>query len=678
MLRNLTTSGFAGALYLVNPNHSTLSGMKVYADAMRLPSPPDLAVIAVPPDRVADVVRSFASIGTKAAVIITAGFSELGERGAALQRDIVASAQPNLRIVGPNCVGTIVPSIGLNASFSHLTPRKGDLAFVSQSGALVTAVLDWAQPRGIGFSRVVSLGDMADVDFGDTLQYLAQDSETRAILLYVEGITAAKKFLAAASAASQSKPVIVIKAGRHTEAAKAARSHTGALAGSDAVYDAAFRRAGLLRVQSLPEMFDAIETLGLTNPQCGDRLLILTNGGGPGVIATDALISAGGKLAQPAAETIEKLNRLLPSTWSHGNPVDMIGDASPQEYSQTLEVLLGDSESDAFLIIDCPTALNDPKEAALSVIETIARARAHGEQRNFFTAWLGEYSAANPRALFANAKIPTYETPEDAIAGFTHCVRYRHNQEHVAREPATIDITPDTAAVRATIETAAAAGRRWLDADEVQRILDAYEIRTVESCSVVDAAAAADAAKKLGVPVALKLRSPDIVHKSDVGAVALGLETPEDVLSAALAMLQRVKAACPEARIEGFYVQEMVDRPSAIELIAGTSVDPIFGPIVLFGHGGVAVQVIADTSLELPPLDITIARAQIARTRVSRLLEGYRNHPPVKIDAVAATLMRIGHLAIAHPEIMELDINPLLADEQGAIALDTRIAIAAH
>lgn len=674
-LANLRSAGFTGALYLVNPKHTSIDGLPCYPDAAALPSAPDLAVIATPPDQVPDVVTQFGEKGTLAAVIITAGFAELGERGAQLQRDTAQrAAHYGMRIVGPNCIGVMVPKAGLNASFGQLAPLPGNVAFVSQSGALVDAVLDWAQPRGIGFSKVVSLGDMADVDFGDLLAYLSTDSSTSAILLYIEGLTNGSKFLAAARIAAAVKPVVVLKVGRHAAAAKAARSHTGALAGSDAVYDTAFRRAGMLRVDTMPEMFDAVETLALTEPQQGERVTIVTNGGGPGVLATDALISRGGALTELSPQTIEKLSGILRSGWSHGNPIDMVGDAGAKEYRAVLDVLLAEQNKDAIVVLNCPTALADPAEAAKAVIDTVSAARGRGEKRNILTAWLGERSAAASRLLFDAAHIPTYDTAEDAVDGFMYRARFRENQALLQSPVRQASFNGNT--VAGVVARARQAGRRWLDSDEVDAVLKASGVPTPLCRNVPDAASAAAAAEEMNCAVALKLRSPDVVHKSDAGAVALNLRGAKAVLDAANAMLARIKSAQPDARIEGFFVQQMIDRPGAYELIAGLSTDAVFGPVVLFGAGGTAVEAIADTSLELAPLNRAIALAQMQRTRIWRLLRGYRNRPPAQNDAIADVLVRLGNLIVTHPDIKELDINPLLSDAQGVLALDARIAIA--
>ena len=680
LARNLRRTGFKGELLLVNPHLGTLDGMPVYHDVASLPHPADLAVIATPPDTVPSLIAELGARGTRAAVIITAGFGELGGRGRALQQAALDAARPFLfRLVGPNCVGIMVPGIGLDASFSHLAPPPGGIAFVSQSGAMITAMLDWAAPRAIGFSHVVSLGDMADVDFGDMLDYLAADGQTRAILLYVEGITHGRKFMSAARAAARLKPVLVLKAGRSSGGARAAASHTGMLAGSDRVYHAAFRRAGMLRADTMEELFDAAETLALTGEQHGERLAILTNGGGAGVLASDALEAAGGRLAALAAPTIARLDRMLPATWSRGNPVDLVGDAPGSRYGDALEALIADDGVDAILVLNCPTALASPDEAARAVIDRVAAVPAMARQgRNIFTAWLGEQSAGAARKLFNAARIATYDTPEEAVTGFLHRVRYQRNQTLLMETPpARPDMfEPDLAAARAAIEAALAAGRAWLDADEVAAVLAAYRVPLPLSRQAADPEDAAAAAAAIGFPVALKIRSPDITHKSDVGGIALDLRDEEAVRRAAALLTQRVTKAQPGARLDGYLVQQMVRRPGAIELLAGLADDPVFGPVVVFGQGGTAVEVIDDSAVGLPPLNALLARAQMMRTRVWRLLQPYRGNPPAAIGAIGEVLIGIGQLAAEHPEICELDINPLLADAEGVIAIDARIRVA--
>jgi acetyltransferase len=678
--RNLRRAGFAGELMFVNPHHHAIEGLSVYPAVASLPQAPDLAVVVTPPETVPPLIGDLAERGTRGAVIITAGFGELGEQGHALQQAALDAAKPHLlRIVGPNCVGIMVPEIGLDATFSHLAAPAGDIAFVSQSGAMITAMLDWAVPRGIGFSHVVSLGDMADVDFGDMLDYLAADQQTRAILLYIEGVTHARKFMSAARAAARLKPVLVLKAGRSNAGARAATSHTGVLAGADAVYDAAFRRAGMLRVATMAELFDAAETLALTREQFGERVAILTNGGGAGVLATDALIAAGGQLAALSEDTITELNRVLPMTWSHGNPIDIIGDASGKRYAEALAALIRDPNVDAVLVLNCPTALAEPRDAAAAVIDTIAAAKPEALRgRNVITAWLGEHSAHTARQRFANARIASYETPDSAVAGFLHRICYRRNQELLMETPPVRPDAPrpDLAAARCVIKSALAAGEAWLDPAGASAILRAYGIPIIADQVAQDPDDAAATAASIGFPVALKIRSPDITHKTDIGGVSLGLADAEQVRREASAMLERVSAARPESRLDGFVLQPMISRPGAVELFVGLIDDPVFGPVVAFGQGGTAVEIIRDSSLEFPPLNVLLARRLMARTRVWQLLQGYRGKPPANIGAIVEVLTQVSQLAADHPEIRELDINPLLADPAGAMAVDVRVRLA--
>ncbi len=673
--RNLLGGGFAGDIFFVNPKAETILGAAVFPSIEALPTPPDLAVICTPPDAVPDVIRALGMRGTKAAVVITAGFGE-GERtiGRARQQALLDAARPHLlRIVGPNCVGILAPGIGLNASFAHLAPLDGGVAFLTQSGAILTAILDWAAARRIGFSHVVSLGDMADVDFGDMLDYLANDPKTRAILLYIEGVTQARKFMSAARAAARLKPVVAIKAGRHAEGVRAASSHTGALAGSDDVYAAAMRRAGMLRVNDLEELFDAVQTLALARPPKGDRIAIVTNGGGAGVIATDSVIEHGGRLAVLSDEVMARLDAVLPSTWSRGNPIDIIGDADGERYAKAIAPLLGSPDIDALLVLNCPTAIASSADAARAVVHALA-----GKTDSIFTSWLGVEAAAESRRLFAEARIPSYETPSQAVRAVMHMVEYRRNQASLMETPPSIadDDAPDMASARALVETALADGHEWLTEPEAKSLLSAYRIPVVETYVASDPAAAGAAAARIGAPVALKILSPDITHKSDVGGVSLDLATPESVEAAAAAMRARVAASAPKARIDGFTVSRMVRRPHAYELIVGVTGDPQFGPMILFGQGGTAVEVINDKALALPPLNLRLARDLIGRTRIARLLEGFRDRPPIALDALALTLVRVSHLIEDLGDVAELDINPLLADETGVIALDARVRIA--
>lgn len=672
---NLLSSGFQGPIDLVNPRHRTIGGVRVYQNVGSLPEPPDLAVIATPPSTVPGIINELAEAGARAAVVITAGFAETaGLEGRELRQAMLDAARPYLlRINGPNCLGIMVPGMGLNASFAHTTALNGHIAFVAQSGAIVTSVLDWAKSRGIGFSHLVSLGNMADVDFGDMLDYLASDVPTEAILLYIESITHARKFMSAARAAARSKPVVVVKSGRHVEGARAAASHTGAMAGMDEVYDAAIRRAGMLRVHTLDELFDAVQCLATACLPKGDRLAIVSNGGGIGVLATDALIEHGGHLAELCAQTIAGLDAVLPATWSHANPVDIIGDAPGSRYADVLRTLLRDPSIDATLILNAPTAVASGTRAAQAVIDVIDEHR----HACVFTSWVGEEAAIRARRLFIDHGIPTYDTPGQAVRAFMHMVDYHRNQVLLMQTPPSIPeaFTPDTAAARSHIERALQEGRDWLSEPQAKAVLSAYAIPCVQTIVAESPEAAVLAAEEIAQPVALKVLSPDITHKSDVGGVALDLEDASAVREAAHGMLKRIEAIRPEARVEGFTVQPMARRPGCIELIVGVIEDRQFGPVLLFGHGGTAVEVINDKALGLPPLNLHLAQEMMKRTRVYKLLQGYRDQPAADLEAIALTLVRLSQLVVELAEVEELDINPLLADANGVIALDTRIKV---
>lgn len=675
VIRNLLGGGFSGPLLPVNLRRDRVASLKAYPDVASLPGAPDLAVICTPPQTVPGLITDLGARGTKAAVVLTAGLmASTDGRGNTLQQAMLEAAKPHLfRILGPNCVGLLVPGCGLNASFAHTSARPGHIAFVSQSGALATALLDWANSREIGFSHFISMGDSADVDFGDVLDYLASDSGTRAILMYVESVTSPRKFMSAARAAARNKPVLLVKAGRAPEGAKAAASHTGAMTGSDIVFDAAIRRAGMLRVSTLMDLFVVAETLARARPLAGDRLAIMTNGGGAGVLAADALSLGGGKLAELSSEAMTCLDRILPPTWSHGNPVDIIGDAPVLRYVETLRVLLEDPGADSVLFMHAPSAIVPSVEIANACAPL-----AQNGARQVMGCWLGGDGVAEARRIFASAGIPVYDTPEQAVDAFLQVVNYNRNQELLVQSPssAPTELARDTEAAGRLVAGVLASGRELLTEPEAKALLAAYGISVVETRVVGSADDAVSAAAAIGFPVVLKILSPDISHKSDVGGVALGLETQEGVRAAAEGMLGRVRLLRPDAAISGFTVQTMVKRPRAHELIVGVACDPVFGPVILFGQGGTAVEAIGDRAVALPPLNVTLARDLISRTRVARLLAGYRDRLPVNDDALHLVLLQVSQLICDLPEIVELDINPLLADDQGAIALDARVRVA--
>ena len=678
VLRNLRAAGFAGSIGLVNPHYDEIEGVRSVRTIRELPEAPDLLVIAAPPQSVPAIVAAAGERGTATAIIITAG---LGHGAGSLAEACEKAARATgLRLVGPNCLGVLAPRAKLNASFAARTPPAGDLALVSQSGAITAGLVEWSAVHGIGFSAAVSLGDKIDVDFSDLLDFFALDRATRAILLYIESINNACKFMSAARAAARIKPVVVVKSGRHAQGAKAAQTHTGALAGADSVYDAAFRRAGLLRVLDLDELFAAAETLGWTQPFPGKRLAILTNGGGIGVLAVDRLADLGGSLAGISPEIVNKLDAALPPIWSRANPVDIAGDADAARYSAALEALLEDPQNDAILVMNVPTALASAEAAAKSVT-AVAQAHRSGliRPKPIFAVWVGTSDATTP--IFEAARIPNYATESDAVRGFMHLVRYREALEALMATPPSLprDFKPDVAAGRSVVERAVRDGRTWLDPIEVTRLLAAYSIPVTPALLGRDAEEAAAVAAPLladGSTVVAKILSPDIVHKSEVGGVRLNLTSERAVREAVADILARAKAARPDARIRGVTIHPMVLRPKARELIAGIADDPTFGPVIVFGRGGTAVEVIGDKALALPPLDLKLARELIARTRVSRVLKAYRDVPAADENAIALVLVKLAQLAADLPEVRELDLNPMLADETGVIAVDARVAVA--
>jgi acetyltransferase len=678
VLSNLRAAGFENSIYLVNPRYSEIDGIAAIKSISDLPLAPDLVIVAAPPLAVPDIIATAGAKGCSAAIIVTAGLGHgAGSLAEATER---AARAHGVRLVGPNCLGILVPPIKLNASFAARMPQAGDLALISQSGAIAAGMVEWAAKRSVGFSAVVSLGDMIDVDFGDLLDYFAVDRNTRAILLYVESVKNARKFMSAARAAARIKPVVVIKSGRHAQGAIAAQTHTGALAGSDAVYDAAFRRAGLLRVFDLNELFAAAETLGRVRPFSGKRLAILTNGGGVGVLAVDRLMDLGGTLAAISPDTRNTLDAALPAIWSKANPVDIAGDADANRYVAALEALLTDRENDAILVMNVPTALASASDAAKSVATVMG-----GHRNRFyppkpvFAVWVGDNGEAS--ADLEAAGIPHYASESDAVGGFMHLVRYREALVELMATPPSLpqDFNPDVAAARRIVENVVAEGRAWLDPVEVTQLLEAYAIPVTSAVLAQNADEAVAVAAPLiaaGKAIAVKIHSPDIVHKSEVKGVRLNLTTERAVREAALDVLTKARTTRPDARIIGVTVHPMIRRPKARELIAGIADDPIFGPVIVFGCGGTAVEVINDKALALPPLDLKLAGDLISRTRVSRLLKAYRDIPAADVSALALVLVKLAQLAADLPEVKELDLNPLLADEHGVIVVDARVAVA--
>ena len=674
VMRNLLIGDFNGSILPVNPNHRTVAGVLSYPSVGDLPITPDLALICTPPATVPALVAELGNRGTKAAIILTAGFEIAQQQtGIDYRQAILDAARPHLmRLLGPNCVGLLSPHVGLNASFAPAAAQPGKIAFVTQSGALATTVLDWANSRDIGFSHFISLGNCWDVDFGDVLDYLGSDPDTHSILLYIESVTGARKFMSAARAASRNKPVIVIKAGRRAEGAAAAASHTGALAGSDIVYDAAIRRAGMLRVGRIEDLFNTAELLGRDMQITGDRLVVMTNGGGAGVMAADAIGEDGATLTELSEETIAKLDEVLPVNWSRRNPIDIIGDAPTERYAKTLEILADCPEIDATLLIQAPTAINPSIDIAEALLPIVKRS-----PHPILTCWLGGNTAQAARALYSANRIPDFDTPEKAVDAFSHLVDLRNNRALLAETPPSLpaELRPDRQAAAQIIAKALAEGRSLLSEPEAKEIMACYEIPVVETRVVADTDEALAAADAIGYPVALKILSDDISHKSDVGGVVLDIEDGAQLGAATVSMRERIAALLPNAAIKGFTVQSMARRPQAFELILGAKEDSVFGPILLFGQGGTSVEITGDQAVGLPPMNLTLARHLVEETRISKLLKGYRDRKAVDLEAVYLSIVKIAQLIADLPEVVELDINPLLADSDGVIALDARISI---
>lgn len=677
VLKNLREGSFAGSVSLVNTRHASLAGIDAKSSVAELETAPDLAVLTTPADTIPRLLEELGKIACKSAVIISSGLGR-GE-GSNFEQARVTARKYGLRVVGPNCIGVLCPPARLNASFAAHMPKAGDLALISQSGAIVSGIIEWATARGIGFSSIVSVGDQMDVDFGDLLDYFASDWHTRAILMYMESIKDARKFISAARVAARSKPVVVLKAGRFEQGAKAAATHTGALAGSDAVYDAVFSRVGLLRVFDLEELFDAAEILSAVPPFRGERLAILTNGGGLGVLAVDKLAELGGTLAVLSRETLSALDSVLPPNWSRANPVDVIGDADAGRYTAALELLLADRSIDGLIVMNVPTSLASPVEIAKRVVGAVRTHRVRvAPPKPVLAVWVGEDPVV--REIFLEARIPLFSSDSAAVQAFAQLVRYSSAQELLRATPPAFakHFSPDRAKAAAVLRVALDAGQQWLTPEQMAVLLRAYEIPVVESNIADGPAKARMLAERMLArcnSVAMKILSPDIVHKSDVGGVRLGIRTAADAERIASEMLTRVGAIRPDASLVGVLIQEMIDLPNSRELIIGVAHDPSFGRVIAFGQGGVSVEVVKDKAIGLPPLDLNLADSLIGQTRVAKLLGAYRNVPAANRADIAAMLVKVSQLVSDCPEIVELDFNPVLANADRVVVLDSRIRI---
>jgi acetyltransferase len=675
VLRNILEGGFSGEIYPVNPKHDKIQGLRAYASIGEIDHPVDLVVIAVPALAIPDVMHQCGEHDVGAMVVLSAGFAEIGKRGKALQNEIVDIARTHdIPLIGPNCLGVIRPRVGLNATFAKSGARSGQVALVAQSGAFCTALLDWADSNGFGFSAVASLGATADVGFGDVLDYLAVDPETTSILLYVEGISDARSFISGLRVAARLKPVVVVKSGRNDSGSRAAVSHTGALIGADNVFDAAVQRAGAVRVTTVSQLFAAAQTLASGTRVEGPRLAILTNGGGPGVMAADRASDLEVPLAELSAATIDRISAALPAHWSHSDPVDILGDADSERYRAATEIVLADSHVDGLLVLLTPQAMTDPTACAEGVIA--AAKQAH---KPVLACWMGQNLVAQGRQRFADAGIPHFNSPEGGVDAFGYLACYRRNQKALLQVPAPLSKhrEPDVEGARLIIEHALSERRRTLNNTESKAILKAFRIPASPSVNASSAVEALVAAEGLGLPIAMKINSPDITHKSDVGGVRLNIREPRSVRTAFREMMDDVARLRPDASVSGVTIEPMLERPHAREVMIGIAHDPVFGPVISFGAGGTAVEVFADSQVALPPLNGYLSRELIRGTRVARFLNRFRNLPEADAAALTDVLQRVSEIACELPSVRELDINPLLVDEHGVIAVDARIVVAA-
>ena len=673
IFRNLIGSGYEGVVYPVNPNKESIQGVQAYPSINDLPKIVDLAIVATPSKAVVDVVERCGKKGIKGILIISAGFKEIGVKGKALEKKLwEVKEKYGLRIVGPNCVGFILPYLNLNATFAGSMPEEGNIALLSQSGAVCGAILDWAAAAKVGFSSFVSVGSMLDVDFGDLIDYFGMDIHTRSIVLYAESITNAKKFMSAARGFARSKPIIVIKSGRFKEGAKAASSHTGAMAGEDYIYDAAFKRAGIVRVKEIADLFNCSSILAKQPRPTGPNIAIITNAGGPGVLATDAIIEKGGKLAELSPETMEKLNGFLPPHWSKANPIDIIGDGDEDRYQKTIETCLEDGNIDGLLIICVPQVVANPKKLADRIIDLSKKS-----VKPILVSFPGEESVHYAKQLLNRNNVPAYSTPEEAVEAYTYLYRYARNLELLYETPEERDIKPspeNQTKLKAIINNALNENRTILSEMEAKEFIEFYGIKSTNPVIAKNEDEAVRTAKKIGYPVVIKIHSPDITHKSDSGGVALNLQCEEALRDAFKTMMKTVKEKIPDAKIEGVAVQKMIKNEGP-EFILGSKKDPVFGSIILFGMGGVFTELFKDRAIGFPPLNQVLSQRILEQTKAYKILKGFRSIPPVNMTKIEETMINFSQLIEDHPEIQEIDINPLIASGDDVVAVDARMVI---
>lgn len=675
IVKNLTQQGYAGKVYYVNIRKPEILGVKTYQTVMDVPEKVDLAIIATPAKTVPDVIEECGRAAVKGTIIISAGFKETGAEGKALEEKILEKAKKyGVRVIGPNCIGIMRPRIGLNATFVNKVPKPGKVAFLSQSGALGSAILDWAISENIGFSNFVSVGSMIDVDFGDLIDYFGSDPKTKSILMYAEGITEARKFMSAARHFARTKPIIVVKSGKYSESAKAAASHTGSLSGEDAIYDAAFKRAGVVRVDEIADLFNSAEVLGTQPLPRGPNLAIITNAGGPGVMATDALIAKNGTLAKLSEKTLNVLNKVLPPFWSKGNPIDVLGDAQADRYKVALEACLNDEGINGVVIIFTQQGVVEGTEVAKGIVEVVKN-KEH-QNKTILTSFMGNGGVQEANKIFNANNIPTYTTPEQAIKTYVTMHQYQRNVDLIYETPEElpVDSAPPKRPIMHIIRDAATENREVLTEDEAKRILKYYNFPVVRTAVANNVDEAVAYAQQMGYPVVMKILSPQIVHKSDAGGVILDVHSEAAVREAFSLIIQRATAYNPNAQIIGVTVQPMI-RMKGYEIIIGGKTDPLFGPVILFGMGGVGVELFKDYAIGIPPLNTTLIRRMMEETKIYKLLKGYRGAIPANMKLLEETMLLFSQLLIDFPQIKEIDMNPVLINEKDAYILDARIAI---
>ncbi|MEA2037446.1 MAG: bifunctional acetate--CoA ligase family protein/GNAT family N-acetyltransferase [Nanoarchaeota archaeon] len=671
LVKNLIGSEYDGIVYPINPKRNSVQGVKAYPSIKDVPDKIDLAVIATPARTVPSVVKECGKAGVGGIVVISAGFKEIGKEGELMCDDIVKTARKyGMRVIGPNCLGFMKPSMNLNASFANKMALPGKIAFISQSGALGTAILDWSVKENVGFSHFVSIGSMADVGFHDLIDYFGNDPHTSSIVIYMESLGNTRKFMSAARAFARTKPIIVLKVGKSSEGSKAAMSHTGSLTGNDAVFDAVFRRAGIIRVDSIGQLFNSAQTLAMQPRPAGKRLAIVTNAGGPGIIATDALMEQGGELAKLSPETIKKLNEVLPAEWSKSNPVDVLGDADAEKYKHAVELCINDKNVDGVLVILTPQAMTDPVKTAEDIV-----ALQNKNLKTILASWMGEEDVQEGKVILEKGSIPVYNIPENAVRSFMIMHQYSRNLEALYETPATIPhaFVPKTKENKELISRIIKEGRYVLDESECKKLLANYDIPIVRCGAAKTKQEAVKLASDIGFPVAVKILSPDILHKTDVGGVKLNVKSKKEVEEAYEGIMRSVKKNMPKAKKRGVCVSAMVSKK--YELLIGSKKDQLFGPTIVFGMGGVAVEVFKDTNIGLPPLNMALAMQLIEETKIYKLLKGYRGMNGVDIASIQFLLYKFAYLVMDFPEIKEVDINPFAVDEEGGVVIDAKVIL---